>query len=160
MPAFFPSRSARSISRYGCAKHSMAERMEPRSNPTSSDTRRQVLIVDDDEGVRGVAVRQLTSLGYRVTAAANGAEALALLERLPDIDLLFTDLTMPGMDGHEVAERARRARPGLKVLFASGNGDSAATTADGATARYIVKPYRKKELAETLLEVLVASATE
>jgi CheY-like chemotaxis protein len=119
-------------------------------------TRGHILVVDDDDAVRGVAVRQLTSLGYPVIAAANGAEALALLVGTPDVGLLFVDVSMPGgMGGVVVAERARRLRPQLKVLFASGN--LGAGLADEA-AQFIVKPYRKKDLAEKLQELLGASA--
>ena len=111
----------------------------------------RILVIDDDEGVRGVAVRQLTSLGHHVISASSGAEGLSLLERNTDIDLLFVDLSMPGMGGIEVAERATQARPQLKVLFASGNFDPGGA---GATAQFIVKPYRKKELAEKVQAAL------
>lgn len=111
-----------------------------------------ILVVDDDDAVRGAAVRQLNSLGHHVAAAASGAEGLAVLEGDPSIDLLFIDLTMPGMGGLEVAERAVRARPNLKVLFTSGDFG---TEAAGVGAHLIVKPYRKKELAEKIEETLI-----
>lgn len=117
----------------------------------------RILVVDDDDSVRAVAVRQLTSLGHEVIAASGGTEALAVLECTPGIDLLFVDVTMPGgPSGPEVAERAARAYGGLRVLFASGNFD----TALPASAHCIIKPYRKSELAQKLAEVLGASATQ
>jgi CheY-like chemotaxis protein len=115
-----------------------------------------VLVVDDDSDVRGVAVRQLTSLGYHVVAAESGVQALALLDATPDVALMLVDVSMPGgMNGPEVAARAASTRADLKILFASGNYEATLP----ATAHFIAKPYRKRELAEKILEVLGASAT-
>ncbi len=78
------------------------------SGPASAAGARseQVLLVDDNEDVRAVALRQLTSLGYRVIAASSGEEALEILKRGIEIDLLFTDVVMPnGMGGRELATR-------------------------------------------------------
>ena len=117
----------------------------------------KILVVDDDDDVRDVAVRQLISLGYRVITAANGAEALSLLDHTPDVELLFVDVSMPGgMSGVELAERATRSRPQLKILFASGNWE--AGIADKA-AQFIVKPYRKRDLADKLREIFGETAT-
>ena len=117
----------------------------------------QILVLDDDEMVREVAIRQLTSLGYRVMAASTGTEALEMLARVGSIDLLFSDLVMPGeMGGREVAEKAREICPNLKVLFASGYSDDVPGN-HGAAAEsvpLIIKPYRKKDLAEKIQEVL------
>jgi CheY-like chemotaxis protein len=110
----------------------------------------QILVVDDDDQIRQIAVRQLTSLGYRVVEASNGTTALDVLSHNADVDLLFVDLNMPGMGGHEVATEAARRRPGLKILFASGEGEPAGSSG----AHFLMKPYRKKELAEKVLEVL------
>ena len=120
----------------------------------------KILVVDDDDGVRDVAQRQLTSLGYTVLTASNGHDAIELVRRTPDIDLLFTDVVMPGgLNGREVAEQARRIIPGLKVLFTSGYFEGALVR-DGAlesSVRLLVKPYRKNELATTMAEVLAAA---
>lgn len=117
----------------------------------------QILVVDDDEQIRAIAVRQLTSLGYRVIAASGGAEALDLLKQAADVDLLFVDVMMPnGMGGREVAERAKALRPNLKVLFASGYFEGALVDRgeiDGDEA-FLVKPYRKKDLAQKVQQVL------
>lgn len=110
----------------------------------------QILVVDDDEQIRQIAVRQLSSLGYRVVETSNGAAALDMLARSADFDLLFVDLNMPGMGGRAVAAEATRLRPGLKVLFASGEGEPAGSSG----AHFLMKPYRKKQLAEKILEVL------
>ena len=80
-----------------------------------------VLVVEDDALVRKHAVAQVLALGYATLAANNAAEALALIDDHPDIDLLFTDVVMPGvMNGRQLADEALRQRPQLKVLFTSG----------------------------------------
>jgi PAS domain S-box-containing protein len=117
----------------------------------------QILVVDDDDEVRAIAVRQLTSLGYRVIAAPGGAEALDLLAHVPDVDLLFVDVMMPGgMNGRECAERAKTMRPGLKILFASGYFEGALVQRGeiDESAEFLVKPYRKKDLAAKVQQVL------
>lgn len=109
----------------------------------------RVLIVDDDDAVRRAAVRQLTSLGYGVIESASGADALSILARDIGIDVLLVDMSMPGLSGPEVARRAIEQRPTLRVLFVSGQYDAAA-----GNATFIVKPYRKQDLARKLEEVL------
>ncbi|WP_406857332.1 PAS domain-containing protein [Alsobacter sp. KACC 23698] len=80
-----------------------------------------VLVLEDDADVRGFTMESLAELGYRVLQASDGEEALQLLRATPDIDLLFTDVVLPGgMDGAEVARIALSLRPSLKVLFTSG----------------------------------------
>lgn len=79
-----------------------------------------VLLVDDDEDVLDVIAGMLEDLGCNVIRASSGAEALELLESNDQISILITDINMPGMDGHELAERAARRRPSLKVLQLSG----------------------------------------
>ncbi|KAA8606681.1 histidine kinase [Salipiger aestuarii] len=80
-----------------------------------------ILAVDDDADLLELSARQLRSLGYAVVTAPDGPSALALLEDIPEIDLLYTDVSMPGdMDGGELATRARARRPGLAVLYTSG----------------------------------------
>ena len=78
----------------------------------------KILVVDDNQGVLGIVVDQLTSLGYRVVATSNGAEALAVLRHDDQIELLFTDVVMPGeLAGRALAAQAMEMRPGLKVLY-------------------------------------------
>ncbi len=80
-----------------------------------------VLVIEDDSAVRELAVRALKMHGYRVREAANGPEALAVAAELPALDLLLTDVIMPGgLDGQQVADRLRADRPGLRVVFMSG----------------------------------------
>jgi PAS domain S-box-containing protein len=80
-----------------------------------------ILVVEDDEDLRIYAIEILRELGYRVLEAANGADALAILDRGGDIDLLLTDVVMPGgLNGRQLADEALRRRPRLRVLFTTG----------------------------------------
>jgi len=80
-----------------------------------------ILLVEDEEAVRGLVREILSRLGYQVLVAGDGLEALALSERFAEpIHLLLTDVIMPRMDGRELAERMMRARPDTRILFMSG----------------------------------------
>ena len=117
----------------------------------------RILVVDDNQGVLGIATDQLTSLGYSVVAATNGADALELLRQDDQIELLFTDVVMPGeLAGRALAARALEIRPGLKVLFASGYFEDALVGKGQleADVQFLPKPYRKQELARKIEEVL------
>jgi len=81
---------------------------------------RSVLVVDDDPAVLDVLADMLNDLGCDVIRAANGADALDHLKHNDQISILITDINMPGMDGHELAHRATRIRPELKILQLSG----------------------------------------
>ena len=120
-----------------------------RGDHVRQSTDLRILVVDDDEQIRDIAARQLTSLGYKVVKTSNGVDALAILARDADIQLLFVDLNMPDMCGATVAAEASRLRPDLKILFASGEGGPP----DGGGAHFLMKPYRKKQLAEKIVEV-------
>jgi CheY-like chemotaxis protein len=118
-----------------------------------------VLIVEDDPFVRSYAVMSLHSLGYRVTAAVDGNDALQQLGTDMQVDLLFTDIVMPGgINGWELADLARKARPQLRVLLTSGYALETLTAQghlrDGSAI--LAKPYRKAELARRLREALSA----
>jgi PAS domain S-box-containing protein len=108
-----------------------------------------ILVVEDNEELRNVAVHQLQDLGYRTIPASDAAWALKMIEGGTPIDLLFTDVVMPGgMDGTALADAARRLRPDLKVLFTSGFTAAAASAAmaDEFGFNLLSKPYRKEEL--------------
>ncbi|MEO3428080.1 PAS domain S-box protein [Pelagibius sp. CAU 1746] len=116
----------------------------------------KVLVVEDSAQVRKVAVDNLRSFGFEVVEAGDGPAALKLLAGDDGIDLLFTDVVMPGgMSGPVLAEKARLLRPGLKVLFTSGYAEAALENGHGSALAGILlsKPYRKKDLARKLREV-------
>ncbi len=79
-----------------------------------------ILVVEDEDALRLVSVESLRGLGYSVQHAADGASALERLKTLGEVDLLFTDIVMPGMNGRELAEAATKLQPGLKVLYTTG----------------------------------------
>ena len=116
-----------------------------------------VLLVEDDEGVLGMAVESLEELRYRVIVARNAAEALEHLRDVERIDILFSDVVMPGgMNGSQLAVEAQRLRPGLKVLLTSGyvaNLDEGQVIGKGELP-VLNKPYRRDELARSLRLVL------
>ena len=116
-----------------------------------------ILVVEDDEDVRAYSVTALETLGYVVHAARNAEEALLRLGELARVDLLFTDVGLPGgTNGRELAEAAGAARPGLKVLFTTGYA-SRAIVRDGTVdpgIDMIGKPFTLKEIAVKIREVL------
>jgi two-component system cell cycle sensor histidine kinase/response regulator CckA len=133
-------------------------RDEPRVGSLLGDE--TILLVDDEDLVRGFVQAALESYGYTVLAAASGAEAVEILERLGDsIDLLLTDLVMPGMNGRELAEHVALRHPGLTVLFSSGYPPDVAARQDVVEARtnFIEKPYSPDELARTVRGLLQSS---
>jgi PAS domain S-box-containing protein len=117
----------------------------------------KILVVDDNQGVLGIAADQLTSLGYRVLCANNGVDALEMLRQDDEVDLLFTDVVMPGeLAGRALAAKAREMRPRLKVLFSSGyfEGTLVGEGQLESDVQFLPKPYRKQELARKIEEVL------
>ena len=127
----------------------------------SSATCRTVLLVEDDPLVRAFALRCLRASGYRVITAENGDEALDLLKAQVRIDLLFTDIMMPGrLCGWGLAREARRMFPDLPVVFASGY--TAEALIDGNTlperSFFLAKPYRVAALRSSLEAAMEASA--
>jgi len=118
-----------------------------------------ILAVDDNASVRATVVRQLRGLGYGVREADGPQAALEILDGADDIDLLFTDIVMPGgIDGTELASKARQKRPDLKVLFTSGFPGASLTNSGTLDPNDVLlsKPYRKHELAKALQEILHA----
>ncbi len=116
-----------------------------------------VLVVEDDEGVREFAVPAIESLGYEVLSARDGAEGLARLMEGGRIDILFTDVVLPGkMNGRQLANEAQRLRPGLGVLYTTGYTRNAIVH-DGrldADVRLLSKPYTMDQLAVSLRSLI------
>ncbi|BAU88646.1 PAS/PAC sensor hybrid histidine kinase [Methylorubrum populi] len=116
-----------------------------------------VLLVEDDEQVLGMAVESLEELSYRVIVTRNASEALDYLRGVERIDILFSDVVMPGgMNGSQLAVEARRLRPDIKILLTSGyvaNLDEGQVIGQGELP-VLNKPYRRDELARSLRLVL------
>jgi PAS domain S-box-containing protein len=138
----------------GPAQHEPFEALVIGGAPRGDET---VLVVEDDDLVRKHAREQLLSLGYRIFEAANGPAAMEILGREGDVTLLFTDIVMPGgMNGRQLAERARELRPELRVLFCSGYSDEMLME-DGRLIEGVAllsKPYSKRDLAESVRQTL------
>jgi PAS domain S-box-containing protein len=127
--------------------------------PAIDLAQRRILLVEDDDRVRAQAEGQLLALGYQVTACANGVEAIERLADRPDIDLLMTDIVMPGgVNGRQLASHARQLRPDLPVLFTSGYSNDAQVRAARLAQRavFLAKPYRRAALARALQEAFDA----
>ena len=108
-----------------------------------------VLLVEDEPMVRTVAERALTRHGYKVLTADNGEEALEILGRGEAIDLLISDVVMPGMDGPTVVREARKSRPDIKILFISGYAEEQLRKSiDIENVNFLPKPFSVTELAE------------
>ena len=127
---------------------------EPESMPRGHET---VLVVEDEPSVRAVVVSLLRKLGYQVIEAEDGHEALERFEESGGIDLLFTDIVLPGgMTGDEVADEIAKRQPGARLLFTSGY--AAAAMDDGGRvaqgAELLSKPYPMKVLATRIREIL------
>jgi len=121
-----------------------------------------VLVVDDERRMRRQATRILSELGYRVIEAENAAAAARLLEKDASVDLLFTDVVMPGeIDGRTLGQWARLERPGLKVLLTSGfpQPADAEGTPGGEALPLLKKPYSKEQLQEAVETLLDAEAS-
>jgi PAS domain S-box-containing protein len=121
-----------------------------------------VLVVEDEEMMRETAVLLLESLGYKTIVAHNGVEAVPIIESDQHIDVLFTDIVMPGgVDGISLGETARQLRPAMPVIYASGYTDNAITHQGRlpANTHFLQKPYRRVELAKKFREVIDAQNT-
>jgi CheY-like chemotaxis protein len=112
-----------------------------------------ILVVEDQENLRRLVLRQVRDLGYRAVEAENAAAALVILER-QYVDLLLTDIVMPGsVNGLDLARTTLDRWPQMRVVLTSGFPGRTGGSFDGAT-RLLVKPYRKADLARTLYDAL------
>ncbi|MBI2299344.1 MAG: response regulator, partial [Armatimonadetes bacterium] len=114
-----------------------------------------ILMVEDDDGVRAMTKRALEAAGYRVTEAPDAAHALAAAETTP-VDLLLTDVVMPGMDGATLATQLREKLPGLRVVLMSGYAESNAVreVLSSMPAGFLAKPFTTSLLTQRVREVL------
>ena len=126
---------------------------EQPASPTIKGGREVVLVVEDDPLVRKYVVTQVASLGYTTPEAGNAAEALVVIDNAATIDLLFTDVIMPGsMNGRQLADEALKRRPALKTLFTSGYTENAIIHHGRLDTGVLLlaKPYRRSDMARMI----------
>ena len=127
-----------------------SRRVLPRGNET-------ILVVEDDDAVRKVVKTTLESVGYRVVEARDGIAAMGLVRAQgAKVDLVLTDIVMPGMSGREMADRLRQSRPGLPVVFMSGYSGDAAAGAGAPDTAFLQKPFTPLVLAIAVRHALDA----
>ena len=119
-----------------------------------------ILLVEDEAALRALAHNVLQSLGYHVLQASSPAEAIAIAERTPHIDLLLTDVVMPGLNGKSLAEKLRCRYSDMRVIYMSGYtgqgiGNNQSVYADGV---FVAKPFTRKTLAQKIRQALSAGA--
>jgi CheY-like chemotaxis protein len=137
----------------------VAERVIGAADPNARET---ILVVEDDDRVRKLTITRLQMIGYQVLEASDGPTALDILTQDQPVDLVFTDLIMPGgMSGREVAARAWQLKPGIKVLLTSGYAEELVYGSDleRAQLKVLRKPYQHSDLVATLREVLSRGAS-
>jgi PAS domain S-box-containing protein len=144
------------------ADPNVADAAEP-ALPAEGSSEETILVLADDDDVRTFSVEVLREMGYRVLEAHDGPSALRLLERQPRVDLLFSDVVLPGgLTGKQVSEQARALRPDLKILFTTGYARNAIIH-HGRLDRgvhLITKPFTLNELAAKVRDVLDAGSSE
>ena len=115
-----------------------------------------VLVVEDDPRLRQVTCDRIADLGYRVLVASDGATAMQVLDQHPGVQLLFSDIVMPGgMSGLDLARRGRERYPALRIVLTTGYAPELVDeTGENIGMLILRKPYRKAELASVLHEAL------
>jgi CheY-like chemotaxis protein len=121
-----------------------------------AETGETVLVVEDEPVVRDLIVEVLKDLGYRAFEAVDGPSGLKLLQSRQRIDLLVTDVGLPGMNGRQLADQAREHRPDLKVLFITGYAENAAVASGflDQGMEMITKPFAVEALAARIREMI------
>jgi CheY-like chemotaxis protein len=148
---YFPSAN-------GASGAPVSDLIKGTTDPHACET---ILVVEDDERVRQLTIARLKMIGYQVLVASDGPKALDILSRGDTIDLVFTDLLMPGgLSGREVATRARELKPGIKVLLTSGYAEELVHGDDLQREQLTIlrKPYQQADLVAALREVLDGNA--
>ncbi|MDQ6809376.1 MAG: response regulator [Verrucomicrobiota bacterium] len=117
-----------------------------------------VLVVDDDSAMRSLFEIYLRSFGYRVLVARDGEEAVRFAVSDSEIDLMITDVVMPGLSGQELVDQVRAALPGLRVLFCSGHParEMANHGIDLGASGFLQKPCRPADLEQQVRDLLSA----
>jgi len=122
------------------------------------ETRAKILLVEDEPLISEVAAEALEEQGFIVDAVANAFDALRRLQRGPTVDILFTDINLPGgMDGTALARRARELRPDLPVIYTSGSGAATDLPHRVEGAMFVSKPYDLFNLGRLVRHLVAAS---
>jgi two-component system cell cycle sensor histidine kinase/response regulator CckA len=140
------------------AKSAAAAAAKPQADLTGHGT---ILLVEDEEGLRGLNARGLTSRGYTVLEAGNGVEAIEVIESHGGaVDLVVSDVVMPEMDGPTMATRLRERNPELKIIFVSGYAEDAfeKNLPEGAQFDFLAKPFTLKQLVAQVKETMSGKA--
>jgi PAS domain S-box-containing protein len=140
----------------GAATQDSANEPKRPALATRIPERRTVLVVEDEPSVRRLVIDILEEVGYAVLQASDGIEALRTLEDGAQVDLLLTDIGLPGISGWELAEKARRHRPGLKVLFVSGYSHIVPPSDVTPGMQMIGKPFELDALARAVQDLLAS----
>jgi len=139
-----------------------ATTLVPEAKPAADLTGRgTILLVEDEEGLRGLNARGLASRGYTVLEAGNGVEALEVLERNGrQVDLVVSDVVMPEMDGPTLLKEMRRRNPSLKIIFVSGYAEDAfeKNLPEGGQFAFLAKPFTLKQLVAAVKETIAANS--
>ncbi len=115
-----------------------------------------ILLVEDEEGLRALNARGLTSRGYTVLEAGNGVEAIEVLDKQGDVDLVVSDVVMPEMDGPTLLKELRRRNPNVKVIFVSGYAEEAfqKNLPEQEPYQFLAKPFTLKQLVSKVKETM------
>ena len=140
---------------------SAAAKPEPAEEGGIAGGSETILVAEDEAPVRRVIERVLRAAGYNVYVASNGHEALAMAPTLPHLDLLLSDVVMPGMSGPELARQLLMSRPDLRIIFASGySGDSLIRVGARESVPYLAKPFSTPALLALVRDVLDSPAPD
>lgn len=140
-----------------------AESMASLRSEVAQGQGQHILVAEDDPDLSRLVRRELASLGYRVTAVENAAKALEVLAQAPDVELLFSDIFMPGeMNGRSLARDALKLYPKLKILLTSGYSGNAVAHSERTNPeiKLLSKPYRIRDLAEAIHIALAGQSEE
>jgi CheY-like chemotaxis protein len=144
------------LPRYYGPGDDVRERAEATESLPMGSAAETILVVEDEAMVRDLAVESLRELGYTVLEAEHGEAALKIVAARDDVDLIFTDIVMPGINGRQLAEQATQIRPGVKVLFTTGYTRNAVVH-NGVLdpgVRLLTKPYSLEQLSQNVRDAL------
>jgi CheY-like chemotaxis protein len=116
----------------------------------------RILVVEDDDLTREFVVDLITSFDYPVTAVENAMDAMRMIEDMPSIRLVFTDIGMPGVDGIMLADMVKQHRPKLKILYTTGGHGVSRVKAEAGIlhGNILAKPYRPDDLRREIERIL------